>query len=128
MARIDELLDAARRRYRPVSPVAAHAAQRDGALLVDIRPIEQRREFGELPGAVVIPRHVLEWRLDPTSDSAIPEARAGRAVVLCCQEGYSTGLAVATLLDCGLSDVTDVEGGFAAWAAAGLPVQRCEPT
>ncbi len=123
MARIDDLLVAARSRYRRIAPVAARAAHDAGALLVDIRPIEQRRQFGTIPGAIVIPRNVLEWRLDPTSEFAVDAARRSPPVVLCCQEGYATSLAVATLLDCGLTDVTDVIGGFEAWAAAGLPVQ-----
>jgi rhodanese-related sulfurtransferase len=127
VSRIDELVDAARRRYQRITPVAALAAQRRGALLVDIRPIEQRRDFGEIPGAVVIPRNVLEWRLDPTSESSLAEARTRRPIVLCCQEGYSTSLAVAALLDIGIDDVTDVEGGFEAWHAAGLPVMPLDP-
>jgi len=127
MARIDDLLVAARSRYRRVAPVAALAAQHDGALIVDIRPVEQRRAHGVIPGAVIIARNVLEWRLDPTSEFALDAALHGAPIVLCCQEGYATSLAVANLLDCGLTDVTDVVGGFEAWAAAGLPIEP-DPT
>ena len=47
---------------------------RDGALLVDIRPQAQRAAEGEVPGALIIERNVLEWRLDPASDARLPEA------------------------------------------------------
>ena len=79
---------------------------------------------GQIPGAAVIERNTLEWRLDPTSEHAISEARTGLPIILYCQEGYSTSLAFASLLDCGVVNVTDLEGGFEAWTAAGLPVAR----
>ena len=68
-----------------------------------------------MPGAVVIDRNVLEWRLDPTSGFEIPEARAGRRVVLVCNEGYASSLAAATLQDLGLAGATDLAGGYRAW-------------
>jgi rhodanese-related sulfurtransferase len=104
-----------------MTPEAARAAQAAGAILVDTRPIAQRAAHGEIPGAIVIERNVLEWRLDPSSSHAIDAARSGQPIVLYCQEGYSTSLAVVSLLDCGLTDVSDLEGGFDAWKAAGLP-------
>ena len=77
---------------------------------------------GEIPGAFVIERNHLEWRLDPTSDARIPEAaEVDIEIVLFCQEGYSSSLAAASLLDVGLTRVTDLDGGFAAWEAAGYP-------
>jgi rhodanese-related sulfurtransferase len=93
-----------------------------GALLVDIRPQAQRRLGGEVPGAVLIERNVLEWRLDATSPDRIPEADHydGRIVVMC-SEGYTSSLAAASLQDLGLYRATDLEGGFHAWRAAGLP-------
>ena len=94
-----------------------------GALLVDIRPIEQRRRDGEVPGALVVDRNVLEWRLDPQSDHRIPDAaRRDRLIMVLCNEGYASSLAAATLRDLGL-DATDVDGGYQAWMRAGLPTQ-----
>ena len=88
-------------------------------MLVDIRPIEQRRRDGEVPGALIIDRNVLEWRLDPQGDHRIPEAaRTDRRIMVLCNEGYASSLAAATLRQLGL-DATDVVGGFVAWAAAG---------
>nr|WP_179665559.1 rhodanese-like domain-containing protein [Nocardioides panaciterrulae] len=104
-----------------VAPAELEGELAAGALVVDTRPVEQRQRDGELPGAVVIDRNVLEWRLDPTSPHRIPEARAGRKVVVVCNEGYSSSLAAHTLRQLGLVDATDLEGGFQAWAAHSLP-------
>jgi len=93
-----------------------------GALVVDIRPLEQRREHGGFPGAVVIGRTVLEWRLDPQSPDRIPEASYDRRVVVVCQEGYSSSLAAATLRLLGLRHATDLAGGVDAWIESGRPM------
>jgi rhodanese-related sulfurtransferase len=83
--------------------------------VVDIRPVEQRERDGDLQGAVVIDRNVLEWRLDPTSPHRIPEATdPEREIVLVCNEGYASSLAAATLQQLGLRGATDLDGGFQA--------------
>ena len=126
---IDEILAAARSRLSRLDPAAAHRAQRDGAILVDTRPAAQRAEYGEIPGAVVVERNVLEWRLDPRSDARLPFADSyDLSIVVVCQEGYSSSLAAASLLDLGLHRATDLAGGYAAWQAAGLPVRRSSDT
>ncbi|RZT83697.1 rhodanese-related sulfurtransferase [Pseudonocardia sediminis] len=119
---ITDLLTAARARLdRPDPARAAELAER-GAILVDTRPGWQRDEEGSLPGALIIERNHLEWRLDPTSDARIPEATDHDVTwVLFCSEGYSSSLAAASLQDLGLRNATDVDGGFRAWKAAGLP-------
>ncbi|HYS36461.1 MAG TPA: rhodanese-like domain-containing protein [Pseudonocardiaceae bacterium] len=123
---IEEILAAARARLHRIQPSTAHEAQRTGAILVDIRPVAQRQEFGEIPGAVAIERNVLEWRFDPCSDARLPIAdRYDLPAVIVCQEGYTSSLAAAALQDLGLFKATDVIGGFAAWAAEGLPVIAC---
>jgi rhodanese-related sulfurtransferase len=106
-----------------LGPHQALAAQMAGALLVDIRPEAQRRRYGAIPGALVIERNVLEWRMDPTSPDRHPAVTDPPArVVVVCQAGYASSLAAVSLQGLGLADATDLEGGFAAWAAAGLPV------
>jgi rhodanese-related sulfurtransferase len=121
---IHDLLAGARARYRRVGPAEAFAAMRAGALLIDIRTDAQRRRDGDIPGALVIDRTVLEWRVDPASGAAHPAIGGLDApLILLCAQGYSSSLAVGTLLDLGASHVTDVIGGFEAWRAAGLPVQ-----
>jgi rhodanese-related sulfurtransferase len=121
---IERVLAAARARLVRVSPAEAAQLVADGGLLVDTRPVEQRRREGEVPGALVIDRNVLEWRLDPASDHRIPEVTGyDQAIVVMCSEGYSSSLAAAALQDVGLVRATDLEGGFQAWAASGLPVR-----
>jgi rhodanese-related sulfurtransferase len=114
---IDELLTAAQRRLDRVEPADLAAEQARGVLVVDIRPIEQRDRNGELPGALVIDRNVLEWRLDPASAHRVAEAGDyDRRIILVCNEGYQSSLAAATLQDLGLHRATDLIGGYQAWA------------
>ena len=116
-AKIDRLVDSARQQLDRVEPTDLAAEVAAGALVVDIRPEGNRREEGELPGATVIDRLVLEWRLDPTSDACLPEAATDRRVILVCNEGYASSLAAATLVDLGVSRATDLVGGYRAWVA-----------
>jgi rhodanese-related sulfurtransferase len=120
---VEQLLAAARAGVQRLTPAAAHAAMREGALLVDIRSDSQRAADGDIPGAFVVPRNVLEWRLDPACPHRDP--RLGRheaRLVLLCNEGYQSSLAAATARSFGIAAATDVIGGFRAWRAAGLPV------
>ena len=124
---IDDVLEEARARLHRFSPEEA-AAVRRGALLVDIRPAAQRGAEGEIPGALVIERNVLEWRFDPTSAAHIPAAVDHDVeVVVFCSEGYSSSLAASSLQDLGLHRATDLDGGFHAWKRAGLPVSAPAP-
>ena len=122
---VDAVLAASRAGVRRLTPRELLEAAARGALVVDTRTEAQRRRQGELPGAVVIDRTVLEWRLDPASDSRIPEATGyDLEVVLVCRQGYSSSLAAASLRAVGLARATDLEGGVEAWIAAGLPMSR----
>ena len=124
MSGIDQVLARARQRLRRVTPEQASAEHAHGALLVDTRTSAQRARDGEIPGAIVVDRTVFEWRLDPTSSSRIPEAKDHDVrVIVICNQGFSSSLAAASLLDLGLVNATDVIGGFEAWKAAGLPVK-----
>jgi rhodanese-related sulfurtransferase len=119
---IDAVLAAARSRLTRLSPELAQRAVQSGALLVDIRPQAQREEEGQIPGATIIERNVLEWRFDPSSAARLPIASYDLQVIVFCSEGYTSSLAAASLLDLGLHRATDLDGGFHAWQAAGLPV------
>jgi rhodanese-related sulfurtransferase len=121
------LLAEVRTRLQRVSPEEAARIQRGGGFLVDIRPIEQRAAEGEIPGSLVIDRNVLEWRLDPTGPHRHPEAGSvERAAVVFCQDGYASSFAAEALGRLGLDGVSDLDGGFAAWKAAGLPVRSID--
>ena len=119
---VDELLTEARAGLTRVDAATAAAEQRAGALLVDTRPSAQRRAEGDVPGALAIERNVLEWRLDPSSDARLDEARGyGVRVIVFCSQGYTSSLAAASLQDLGLWRATDIDGGFLRWRAVGLP-------
>ena len=120
---VDELLERVRARIDRVEPAEAARRLAAGALLIDTRPVEQRDRDGEVPGAVVVDRNVLEWRLDPASPYRIPEVTGyDLEVVVLCNQGYSSSLVADTLRSLGLHRAVDVIGGFEAWAADGLPV------
>jgi rhodanese-related sulfurtransferase len=119
---VDDLLARARERLERLGPTEAAAAVEGGARMVDIRPGWQRLQEGTVPGALVIERNHLEWRLDPTSDARVAEATDhDQEWVVICSEGYTSSLAAAALQELGLHRATDVVGGFRAWAAVGLP-------
>lgn len=117
------MLAAARSRLTRLTPRSASGEMARGAVLVDIRPAAQRAAAGEIPGSWIIERNHLEWRLDPASGARLPWVSGyGHRVIVICAEGYTSSLAAASLQELGLSRATDVDGGFAAWAEAGLPV------
>ncbi|WP_326663590.1 rhodanese-like domain-containing protein [Streptomyces canus] len=121
---IDELLERVRAGYERVGAQEAYdAAQAGEALLVDIRYAALRERDGLIPGALVVERNELEWRLDPRGSHRLPEATGhDLRVVVVCDEGYASSLAAESLHRLGLRRATDLVGGFQAWRAAGLPV------
>jgi rhodanese-related sulfurtransferase len=126
---IDDLLAAARARLARLSPAEAADAASGGAILVDIRSDTQRSRDGTIPGAIWHPRNVLEWRVDPTASHHDPRLSSDldATLVIVCDEGYQSSLTAATLQDLGFAHATDLDGGFQAWRAAGLPVEPPAP-
>jgi rhodanese-related sulfurtransferase len=120
---VDDLLEDARSRLNRLTPHAAARAVEQGARLVDIRPTWQRVVEGEIPGAWVVERNHLEWRLHPDSTSRLDPAGPGQRWIVVCSEGYTSSLAADALNSIGVP-ATDVVGGFRAWAAAGLATVR----
>jgi rhodanese-related sulfurtransferase len=114
---IDALLDEARARLPGrVTPEELGDVLAGGGLVVDTRSEAQRRRDGDLPGAVVVDRNVLEWRLDPSSPHRLPDVTGyDQVVVVVCDEGYASSLAAAVLQDIGLVNATDLDGGYQAW-------------
>ena len=122
---IDDLLREARSRLERLEPKQALAAQQAGALLIDTRSVDERSRYGVIPGALHVPRTVLEWRLDPDTEPRFrnPNVRGlDERLIVVCSHGYSSCLAAATLQELGFSDATDVIGGFTTWKEQGLPV------
>jgi rhodanese-related sulfurtransferase len=123
---VNQLLDACRARIDRLGPAATQAAGAAGALVIDTRCVEQRQQTGIIPGSVHVPLSVLYWRLDPASGFEAPDlADTERQVILVCADGYSSSVAAATLRDLGFARAGDLDGGFTAWQAAGLPIEPC---
>ncbi len=121
---IGEVFAQARARIVRLEPKDALAAASAGTLLIDIRSQDARERGGVIPGSLHIPRSVLEWRVDP--DSAWRNPGVGgveQPILLVCDQGYSSVLAAASLVELGFAGAGDVVGGFEAWAAAGLPTR-----
>jgi len=114
----DDLVLRARRRIGRIKPDELDGVVAAGGLVVDIRPAAQRQAEGELPGAVVVERNVLEWRLDPGGSHRLAEVTdLERPVVVVCSEGYASSLAAESLADLGYRSVSDLVGGYRAWSA-----------
>lgn len=117
---VEALLADARARLDRLTPTQAHAAVAAGARLVDIRPAWQRAAEGEIPGAVIVERNHLEWRLHPASPDRLPLADTTSRWIVVCSQSYTSSLAAAALVSLGV-DATDLIGGFEAWQSDGLP-------
>lgn len=125
-----QLVDEARLTVSEVSPTETHERLGRGevAVLVDVRePAEW--EKGRVPGAVHIPRGLVEWMADPSYPNHDPRlaGRSDQPVVVMCASGGRSLLAARTLRDMGFQNVASLAGGFAEWAAAGLPVEAGPP-
>lgn len=118
---VDSMVAQAREGLERLTPYEAFDAVDRGALLVDIRPEWQRRDDGEIPGAIIVERNHLEWRLHPGSGANLPQAVPGQKWIVVCTQGYTSSLAASSLLSLGLP-AADVIGGIHAWRDAGLPV------
>ncbi len=122
---IQDLLDEARRRINRFEPLQADTAAGQGAVIVDTRCGDDRRREGLIPGAIHVPLSLLHWRCDP--DSGYADDRLSdleQQIILVCNDGYSSSLAAASLLELGFHRAGDVIGGFRAWVEAGLPVEQ----
>jgi rhodanese-related sulfurtransferase len=124
-ATADELVAQARQRISRIGPEELEPLAAAGGLIVDIRPVAQRTEEGELPGALIVERNVLEWRLDPSGDHRLPQVLGyEQPLVVVCSEGYASSLAADAVRGLGYTHAADLVGGYQAWlawVAAGRP-------
>ena len=114
-----DLVCEARTRIREVELEAAPAMLIDADVLIDVREADEYAA-GHIPGAINIPRGLLEFRLSSTPGL---ESRALSVVVYCKTSGRAA-LSAATMADMGYLNVHSIAGGFDAWAAAGRPVVK----
>ena len=116
-----DLVAAARSRVVNLDVEDTARAVSDGALLVDIREEDEVLRTGAIPGAIHVPRGLLEFKADPTAATHLaPFDPAGRTILYCASGGRSA-LAASTLVDLGYADVAHLDGGIAAWVASGRP-------
>ena len=126
-----QLLSAAHVRLRRLTAKQAHEAATErqsmghppSSLLVAIRPVSQRLEYGVIPGAMHVERILLESAFDvkSTDNTTRKVDRFDSRTILFDQDGTASALAAISLHDMGLLNATDMIGGFAAWRDAGLP-------
>ncbi|MFM2074641.1 MAG: Thiosulfate sulfurtransferase GlpE [Pseudomonadota bacterium] len=91
--------------------------------IVDIRDVRELEREGTVPGALLAPRGMLEFWVDPESPYFKPVfADEGKTFVLFCGAGWRSALATKTLMDMGMTNVAHIDGGFAAWKHADAPV------
>lgn len=125
---IDEIVSAARQGVERIEPAALPDLIEQGAHVIDIRAAATREPEGHIPGASVLDRLVLEWRLDPSSTHRMDEGPEHEdTIVVVCNEGNYSSLAARDLRDLGFQHATDLIGGFRAYRDAGLPTEA-EPT
>ncbi|MDE2578356.1 MAG: rhodanese-like domain-containing protein [Hyphomicrobiales bacterium] len=91
---------------------------------VDVRDGHELAASGRIPGAVHAPRGFLEFIADPDGPMHKKEFSSGKKLVLFCATGGRSALAARQLMEMGFANVAHMPGGFAAWNAAGGPVER----
>lgn len=96
--------------------------QNGNGVVVDIRERDEVTGSGTIPGAILIPRGVLEFQVDPGSPSYRAELTPDLPMILVCDDGQRSALATETLKSLGFSNVAHLRGGFREWIRQGLPI------
>ena len=116
------LVAEARARITNLSPEDAQKAVESGrSTLLDLREKEELDATGTFPGAIHIPRGMLEFSVDPGHPSYKPDVTPDKSIIVACASGARSALATETLHALGFTDVSNLEGGFKAWKEQGLP-------
>ncbi len=124
---IGQMVDEARQRIQNLSIEELRAEMaRGGVQVVDIRDVRERQKLGYIPGSIHVPRGMLEFWLDPTSQYYTGKVDPEKRIVLHCAGGHRSALAADVLREMGFPDVAHLEPGFNGWAAAGMPVEGAE--
>ncbi len=117
-----DLVVAARARITEISAEQAQAALAGTEVLIDVREPDEFAA-GHLPGAVNIPRGLLEFRL--SASEALQ--RRDLKVLVYCKTGGRSALAACAMQDMGYLELRSLAGGFDGWVAAGGDVARPAP-
>ena len=119
-----DLVAEAKAKIENLDPTTAEAeVASGGAVLVDIREADELASSGRIPGAVHIPRGMLEFCADPSLPYYNDTLDPSRRVILFCAGGGRSALAAAALKEMGLERVAHMDGGINAWKEAGKPVE-----
>lgn len=122
---IIELVETAKSKITSLSLDQTQAKISEGsALLVDIRDIRELKKLGKITGAVHAPRGMLEFWVNPTSPYHRAELATDKTMILYCASAWRSALAAKALQEMGVENVAEMEGGFSAWADAGLPIEE----
>ena len=120
---VKSLVDFAKSETDAVSPKRAFDKQQAGtAFLIDIRDVRELQREGRIDGAFHAPRGMLEFWVDPQSPYHKEIFAQSHDLILFCASSWRSALAAKTLQDMGMTNIYDMDGGFAAWMAAGLPL------
>lgn len=114
-----DLVTDAKTRIREVAVQDADAAIRDADVLIDVREADEFAA-GHIPGAVHIPRGMLEFKLSNAPELSARDLK----LVLYCKTSGRAALAACSLQEMGYMNVQSISGGFDAWSEAGKPVVR----
>ena len=124
MRTVQQMLEEANAAVPRISPEDAKSlVGRDDVLFLDVREPAEVATTGKVPGAVAIPRGLVEFRADPAS--ALHDAKFDRAktVVAYCASGGRSALVGKTLKDMGYANVLNL-GGFKGWMDAGGAIEK----
>lgn len=120
---VQQMVAEARGRIETLSPAEVAEEREVGALLVDLRESEERLQYGYIPGALPLPRGMLEFLADPTSAHHLPELDPARRIIVYCMGGGRSALAAHTLMQLGFQKVAHMAGGFQRWRLEGRAVE-----
>jgi rhodanese-related sulfurtransferase len=99
----------------------ADAVIQQADVLIDVREADEFAA-GHLPGAVLVPRGLLEFKLSGTPALSSRDMK----VVLYCKTSGRAALAAQAMQNMGYLNVTSIAGGYDAWVASGKPVAKPE--
>ena len=94
--------------------------------IVDLRDLRELQREGKIPGAMHVPRGMLEFWIDPESPYYKPIFESGKQFIFHCSKGWRSALSTQTAQMMGLPKVAHIGGGLEAWVAAGGPIEKSE--
>jgi rhodanese-related sulfurtransferase len=94
--------------------------------LVDLRDIRELWREGTIPGAIHVPRGMLEFWIDPESEYHKEIFASGKKFIFFCALGHRSALATLTAQNMGLTPVAQIGGGYTAWKGSGAPTETKE--